>query len=450
MNDNALIWQLLLQIILIALNAVFACAEIAVISFNDAKLEKLAEQGDKRAVRLSKLTSQPARFLATIQVAITLAGFLGSAFAADNFSDLLTENLSGLGLPIAKSTLNTISVIIITIILSYFTLIFGELVPKRVAMKKAESMALGISGTVSFISKLFAPIVWLLTVSTNALLRLFGIDPNSEDDEVTEEEIRMMVDVGSEKGVIDEEEKEIIQNVFEFDDTTAGEIATHRTDIALLWTDETMEQWAETIHDARHSRYPVCDESVDNVVGVLNAKDYFRLDDKSRENVMANAVKPAYFVPEGVKADILFRRMKQRKSQFAVVLDEHGGMNGIITINDLVEQLVGELDDVEDDDKTVQEIVKTDSGTWKILGSAGLEDVARALDVTLPVDEYETFGGFVFGYLGTIPADGSRLEIDACGLHIKVLEIREHRMERALVCINESDENSENADDKNN
>ena len=408
MNDNALIWQLLLQIILIALNAVFACAEIAVISFNDAKLEKLAEQGDKRAVRLSKLTSQPARFLATIQVAITLAGFLGSAFAADNFSDLLTENLSGLGLPIAKSTLNTISVIIITIILSYFTLIFGELVPKRIAMKKAESMALGISGTVSFISKLFAPIVWLLTVSTNALLRLFGIDPNSEDDEVTEEEIRMMVDVGSEKGVIDEEEKEIIQNVFEFDDTTAGEIATHRTDIALLWTDETMEQWAETIHDARHSRYPVCDESVDNVVGVLNAKDYFRLDDKSRENVMANAVKPAYFVPEGVKADILFRRMKQRKSQFAVVLDEHGGMNGIITINDLVEQLVGELDDVEDDDKTVQEIVKTDSGTWKILGSAGLEDVARALDVTLPVDEYETFGGFVFGYLGTIPADGRR------------------------------------------
>lgn len=450
MNDNALIWQLLLQIILIALNAVFACAEIAVISFNDAKLEKLAEQGDKRAVRLSKLTSQPARFLATIQVAITLAGFLGSAFAADNFSDLLTENLSGLGLPIAKSTLNTISVIIITIILSYFTLIFGELVPKRIAMKKAESMALGISGTVSFISKLFAPIVWLLTVSTNALLRLFGIDPNSEDDEVTEEEIRMMVDVGSEKGVIDEEEKEIIQNVFEFDDTTAGEIATHRTDIALLWTDETMEQWAETIHDARHSRYPVCDESVDNVVGVLNAKDYFRLDDKSRENVMANAVKPAYFVPEGVKADILFRRMKQRKSQFAVVLDEHGGMNGIITINDLVEQLVGELDDVEDDDKTVQEIVKTDSGTWKILGSAGLEDVARALDVTLPVDEYETFGGFVFGYLGTIPADGSRLEIDVCGLHIKVLEIREHRMERALVCINESDENSENSDDKNN
>ena len=306
MNDNALLWQLLLQVILIALNAVFACAEIAVISFNDNKLARLAEQGDKRAVRLARLTSQPARFLATIQVAITLAGFLGSAFAADNFSDMLTEWLVGLGVSLPASTLDTISVVLITIILSYFTLVLGELVPKRVAMRKAEALALGMSGLISFISKLFAPIVWLLTISTNALLRLIGIDPNADDEEVTEEEIRMMVDAGREKGVIDEEETEIIQKVFEFDDITAGELATHRTDIALLWTDETMEQWAATIHESRHSRYPVCDESVDNVVGVLNAKDYFRLDDKSRENVMEHAVKPAYFVPEGVKADVLF------------------------------------------------------------------------------------------------------------------------------------------------
>ena len=277
--------------------------------------------------------------------------------------------------------------------------------------------------------------MWLLTISTNALLRLIGIDPNADDEEVTEEEIRMMVDAGREKGVIDEEETEIIQNVFEFDDITAGELATHRTDIALLWTDETMEQWAATIHESRHSRYPVCDESVDNVVGVLNAKDYFRLDDKSRENVMEHAVKPAYFVPEGVKADVLFRSMKQSRTQFAVVLDEHGGMNGIITINDLVEQLVGALDDVEDADETAQEIERTDSGTWNILGSADLEDVAQQLGATLPTDEYETFGGFVFGVLGTIPDDGTQLELDACGLHIKVLEVREHRMERAAVCL---------------
>lgn len=435
MNDNALLWQLLLQVILIALNAIFACAEIAVISFNDNKLAKLAEQGDKRAVRLARLTSQPARFLATIQVAITLAGFLGSAFAADNFSDMLTEWLVGLGVSMPASTLDTISVVLITIILSYFTLVLGELVPKRVAMRKAEALALGMSGLISFISKLFAPIVWLLTISTNGLLRLMGIDPNADDEEVTEEEIRMMVDAGREKGVIDEEETEIIQNVFEFDDITAGELATHRTDIALLWTDETMEQWATTIHESRHSRYPVCDESVDNVVGVLNAKDYFRLDDKSRENVMEHAVKPAYFVPEGVKADVLFRSMKQSRTQFAVVLDEHGGMNGIITINDLVEQLVGALDDVEDADETAAEIERTDSGTWNILGGADLEDVAQQLGAALPTDEYETFGGFVFGVLGTIPDDGSQLELDACGLHIKVLEVREHRMERAAVCL---------------
>lgn len=435
MDDNSLLWQILLQVILIALNAVFACAEIAVISFNDNKLAKLAEEGNKRAVRLARLTSQPARFLATIQVAITLAGFLGSAFAADNFSDMLSDWIIGLGVPISHATLDTVSVILITIILSYFTLVFGELVPKRVAMKKAETLALGISGLISFISKLFAPIVWLLTISTNALLRLMGIDPNSDDEEVTEEEIRMMVDAGREKGVIDEEETEIIQNVFEFDDITAGEIATHRTDIALLWTDETPEQWAQTIHETRHSRYPVCDESVDNVVGILNAKDYFRLDDKSHENIMAQAVKPAYFVPESVKADVLFRRMKQNRTQFAVVLDERGGMNGIITINDLVEQLVGELDDVEDADEPVQEIERTDSGTWNIRGEASLEDVADALGAALPTEEYETFGGFVFGSLGTIPDDGSQLELDACGLHIKVLEIRDHRMERAAVCL---------------
>lgn len=435
MDDNSLLWQILLQVILIALNAVFACAEIAVISFNDNKLAKLAEEGNKRAVRLARLTSQPARFLATIQVAITLAGFLGSAFAADNFSDMLSDWIIGLGVPISRATLDTVSVILITIILSYFTLVFGELVPKRVAMKKAETLALGMSGLISFISKLFAPIVWLLTISTNALLRLMGIDPNSDDEEVTEEEIRMMVDAGREKGVIDEEEKEIIQNVFEFDDITAGEIATHRTDIALLWTDETPEQWAQTIHETRHSRYPVCDESVDNVVGILNAKDYFRLEDKSHENIMAQAVKPAYFVPESVKADVLFRRMKQSRTQFAVVLDERGGMNGIITINDLVEQLVGELDDVEDADEPVQEIERTDSGTWNIRGEASLEDVADALGAALPTEEYETFGGFVFGSLGTIPDDGSQLELDACGLHIKVLEIRDHRMERAAVCL---------------
>ena len=320
-GGNTLILQILFQILLIFLNAVFACAEIAVISMNQTKLDQLVSKGDKKAKKLSKLTEQPAKFLSTIQVAITLAGFLGSAFAADNFAGYIVNWLYKEGGPVSKDVINSVSVILVTLILSYFTLIFGELVPKRLAMKKTEQLALGMSGMLRFVSIIFAPIVWLLTVSTNGVLRLLGIDPNAEEEEVTEEEIRMMVDAGSEKGAIDVEEKELIQNVFEFDDLTADEIATHRTEISLLWMDETAEEWEETIHESRHTYFPICEESVDNVIGVLNAKDYFRLADKSRENVLKEAVKPAYLVPEAVKADVLFKNMKKTHNYFAVVVD---------------------------------------------------------------------------------------------------------------------------------
>ena len=429
---------LLLQVVLIFLNAFFACAEIAVISMNENKLAKMALAGDKRAVRLVRLTSQPARFLATIQVAITLSGFLGSAFAADNFSGRLVGWLVGLGVSIPVGTLDTIAVILITIILSFFTLVFGELVPKRIAMRKAEPLALAMSAIIETISKIFAPIVWLLTASTNGILRLLGIDPNAESDEVSEEEIRMMVDVGSEKGTIDREEKEFIQNVFEFDDLVAGEIATHRTEVALLWMDESMEQWEQTIHESRHSLYPVCNESVDDIVGVLNAKDYFRLEDKSRENVMDLAVRPGYFVPESVKADVLFRNMKFTRNRMAIVLDEYGGISGIVTMNDLLEQLVGEFDDDWDLAPVNTPLIeRLDSKTWKLNGSAPLEDVSEAIGVSLPTDEYDTFGGLIFGAHGVIPEDGSVFEIETAGLVIKVIEISDHRVKKAIVCLEE-------------
>ena len=240
----------------------------------------MADQGDKRAKRLFRLTREPAKFLATIQVAITLSGFLGSAFAADNFSDPLVDWVINLGITVPGATLDTIAVVLNTLILSYFTLVFGELVPKRVAMKKAEALGL-------------------------------GIDPNEEGEQVSEEEIRMMVDAGSEKGAIDEQEKEFIQNVFEFDDLTAREIAVHRTDVTMLWVEDSMEEWNKTIHNSRHTLYPVCGDSADNIIGILNAKDFFRLDDKGRESVMQNAVKTPFFVPETIKADVLFRKMKK-------------------------------------------------------------------------------------------------------------------------------------------
>ena len=324
MDPDSVAILLIIQIILIALNAVFASAEIAILSVNEMKLSKLAAEGNKKAKRLLKLTSEPAKFLSTIQVAITLAGFLGSAFAADHFSEPIVEWLLGLGIDSSyESTLDTVAVIFITLVLSYFTLVFGELVPKRVAMKKAEKMALSLSGLVVTMSSLFKPVVWFLTISNNAVLRLIGIDPNEEDEQASEEEIKLMVDAGAESGTIDHDEKELIKNVFEFDDLTAAEIATHRTDVAFLWIEESMEEWEQTIHKFRHTLYPVCEDSADNVVGILNAKDYFRLDDQSREIVMKEAVRPAYFVPENIKTDVLFRNMKKSGNTLAVVLDEY-------------------------------------------------------------------------------------------------------------------------------
>ena len=431
---DPLLWQILLQIVLIALNAVFACAEIAVISMNDSRLALLVQQGDKRALRLEKLTSQPARFLATIQVAITLSGFLGSAFAADNFSDRLTGWLVTLYPALPAETVNAAMVIVITLILSYFTLVFGELVPKRLAQKKAEQLALAMSGLITFVSRVFKPLVSLLTLSTNGILRLLGIDPNAEEESVSEEEIRMMVDVGSRKGVIDAEEKELIQNIFEFDDLAVGEFATHRTEVSLLWMEESDEAWEHTIAESRHSMYPVCDESVDNVIGILRAKEYFRLKDRSRANVMEKCVRPARFVPEGLTANILFRQMQRTRNHFAVVLDEYGGTMGIVTMNDLLEQLVGDLEDDETELPPPAPIEQLDSQTWKIRGEALLEDVAAKLGVDLPIEEFDTFGGFVFSAYGSVPGDGAAFEVDTHGLHIRVLEVMDHRLVKSVVC----------------
>jgi putative hemolysin len=426
---------LILQLVLIALNAIFACAELAVLSINETKLERMADQGDKRAKRLFKLTREPAKFLATIQVAITLSGFLGSAFAADGFSEPLVDWVLSLGVNIPRSTLDSIAVVVITLILSYFTLVFGELVPKRVAMKKAEALGLSISGLVSGISTVFKPIVWFLSVSTNAVLRLLGIDPNEADEQVNEEEILMMVDAGSEKGAIDEQERAFIQNVFEFDDLTAEEIAVHRTEVAVLWMEDSMEEWARIIHDSRHTLYPVCQDSADNIIGILNAKDYFRLDDKSRESVMRNAVKEPFFVPETIKADVLFRKMKKTRNIMAIVLDEYGGMVGIITLNDLIEQLVGDLgEDTPEEEAAEPHVEQMNENTWAIIGNVELYDIEQALDVDIGMEEVDTFTGLVFGELDMIPSDGEQdIELDFKGLHIHITRVEDHQIAYATV-----------------
>ncbi len=435
---STIIFLLLLQAVLIGLNAIFASAEIAVLSINETKLERMAEDGNVRAKRLFRLTREPAKFLATIQVAITLSGFLGSAFAADNFSEPLVNWVLSLGVTIPRATLDTIAVILITLILSYFTLIFGELVPKRLAMKKSEQIAMGISGLVSAISSIFRPIVWFLSVSTNLILRLCGIDPNEAEDDVNEEEIRMLVDAGSEKGTIDYHEKEFIQNVFEFNDIVAGDIATHRTDVAILWLEDDVSVWAEEIHRNRHTRYPICDGSPDNIVGVLNAKDYFRLEDKSKENLMENAVRPAYFVPETIKADVLFRNLKKTHHSLAIVIDEHGGMVGIVTLYDLIEELVGELNDEPENPQDPEpSIEKIDDTTWKISGNITLRELDEATGLDLSSDDYDTLTGLVFDILGMIPDDGEQdIDVALQNINIHISQVESHQIEAATLSKN--------------
>ena len=432
LESDPLLWQLLLLFCLIIFNAVFSCAEIAVISMNDTKLERLSKEGNKKARRLSALTSQPAKFLATIQVGSTFAGFLASAFAAESFAARLTGWFYSLGVELPFGATNTVSVVIITLILSYVTIVLGELVPKRIAMKNADAIGLGMSGLIFMLSRLFGPVVLLLTASTNAILRLLRIDPNAEVEQVTEEEIRIMVDAGSEKGAIDLEEKEFIHNLFDFDDITVNKIMTHRTDVAMLWLEDNDAEWRKTIYQSRYTAYPICEDDQDNIVGVLNTKDYFRMDSRKREEVLRQAVKAPQFVPESLRADTLLRNMKKNRNHFAVIMDEYGGFSGIVTINDLLEQLVGDLDDdAPHDEKPL--IEQLGPLSWRVSGAAPLDELAEALGVPLPVGEYDTFAGMILGLLDSIPEDGATPRMEEYGLQIQIELIQDHRIERAVI-----------------
>ena len=430
------IWpQLLLQVVLILVNAFFAATEIAVISLNENVLRHQAEDGDKKAAKLLKIVETPTRFLSTIQIGITLAGFLGSAFAADNFAGRIRDwAVASYQLDAgAAAAVNTLSVILITIILSFFTLVFGELVPKRIAMQKTDKVARMACGVVSVLAAFMRPIIWLLTVSTNGMLRLLHIDPNAEDDEVSEEEIRMMVDIGEEKGAIESGEKEMIENIFEFNNMTAEDVMIHRTDVVMLWAEDPDEEIVRTIEETGLTRFPVYEEDADDVVGVLNTRTYLLNARLERPRPLRELLTPAYFVPESVRTDVLFRDMQAKKIHMAVVVDEYGGTSGIITMEDLLEEIVGNIYD-EFDPLEDQEIVPLGDNLWRIAGGADLDDVARALDVEFPEDEdTETLGGLVFAQLSVIPEDGSHPEVDACGLHIKVEELTDRRVEWALV-----------------
>ena len=432
---NSILPQLLLQVILILVNAFFAAAEIAVISLNASKLRKSAEDGDKTCARLLKLVEEPSGFLSTIQIGITLAGFLGSAFAADNFSGYLVDWVYGdLGFhALPLSVLNTLSVIVITIILSYFTLIFGELVPKWIAMQKSFAVAKFVYRVVSFVALIMKPAVAFLSFSTNVVLKLFGMKTEAEEETVTEDEIRLMVELGEENGSIDSDEKEWIQNVLEFNDTIVRNCMTHESEIIAIPADATDEEITQLINESGVSRYPVYQEDLHDIIGILNARTFLLSRAKGEKTDIKKLLRPAYFIPETVHASTLFRDMQKQKLHIAVVVDEYGDTSGIVTLEDLVEEIFGNIYD-EFDENEPAEIEQLQENLWRVTGTADVSDIAKELDIDLPESsDYTTLGGMVFSNLKTIPKDGTTVELDVGGIHIHVDAISRRRIQSALV-----------------
>lgn len=424
--------RVILLFVLIIINGFFSCAEIAVIQIGEGKLKKLSEEGNQKAKRLLKFKEDPSRFLSTIQVAITLAGFLSSAFASESFAGMVDQFVRRFFPALSLDVIHPISIVLITILLSYLSIVFGELVPKRLAQVYTEPIALFITPVLGLVSILSTPLVFLLSASTNSILRLIGINPDEDSNQISEEDILMMVDEGMEKGTIESTENEFIQNVFEFKDLTVEEVCTHRTDVAMLYIEDTDRQWRRTIHEHRFACYPICGEDDDDIIGILNTKDYFRLNDLSRPNVMKNAVDRPFFVSQNMKVSDLFDTMKKERKYYAVVLDEYGGMTGIVTLHDLIEALVGDLHE-EDELPEPEPIEAIGNNEWIILGSADLEDVNEALKIHLDLEAADTFGGYIMGILGKVPEDGSSFHLDTDNLSIDVAYIKNHRIGKTVV-----------------
>ncbi len=449
---NTVIWQILVQILLIALNAFFAASEIAVISLNEVKLRRQVEEGDKKAERLLGMMGDSTKFLSTIQVGITLAGFLGSAFAADGFSDPLVNwliNTCGIT-AIPRSVLDTVAVIVITIILSFFTLVLGELVPKRVAMRNPEKLARKVCGIISGLSKAMTPVVWFLSVSTNGVLRLFGINPHEASEDVSEEDILDLVDAVEEQGEIDNDTKEMIENVFEFDNTPVSGLMTRRADMAVLYESDTQEEILQTITESRLSRFPVCGENTDDIKGILLVREYLLALQENPACKITEILRPAKFVPDTLPANRLFRDMRENQIHMAIVIDEYGQTAGLVTMEDLLEQIVGNVYD-ETDEPEVPDITAMDENVWQIVGTTPIGEVEETVGLTLRGEEdtYDTFGGFIIANLAYIPQDGETPEFTFQNLTVKVLKIEEKRILLTEVTKTEVVEEEEDASEKN-
>ena len=426
-----MIFQLTVLFVLILLNAYFAATEIAFISLNDAKIEKQAKEGNKKARQIEKMLKNPSKFLATIQIGITLAGFLSSAFASDTFANMLAPKLNSLFPFISVEIFKGISIIIITIILSFFTLVFGELVPKRIAMKYYEKIAYYSIGTIRAISILTAPFVKILTASTNVISKLFGISENDEEI-VTEEEIKMLIDEGEEKGTIELEEKEMINNIFEFNDISVSEVMTHRTDIFAIDINSDIEENLKELDDYKYSRIPIYEDTIDDIKGILFIKDLLKYYRTKKPIKVKNIMREAYFVSENKPINELFKDLQKNKMQMAIVIDEYGGTAGLVTMEDLLEEIVGNIFDEYDDIE--YEFQKVDDNTFIINGSVSIYDLKKILNVDVPEGDYETLSGYLLEILGRVPEDNENPTIETENVIYKIEKYEDKRILWVKAC----------------
>lgn len=425
-----------LMLILVALSAFFSASETAYTSFNRAKMKTLASEGNKRAAAALKLSDNYDKLLSTILVGNNIVNISLSSIATIFFVQCLAETS-------VASAAAGISTAVITVVV----LIFGEISPKSLAKEHAEGLAMGIAGILRFLVVILTPINCIFMLWKKILTKVFKA---KTVDTVTEGEVLTLIDEAHEDGSIDEYNKELIENIFDFDDLSAGEIATHRTELTLLDISDDMDEWDKIITGSRFSRYPIYGDSVDDIIGILDARDYLRLEDKSRDNVMATVVSPAYFVPEAVKADVLFKNMREHKESLAIVLDEYGGLYGIVTMTDLVECLVGEFTQTDSEEEVIETIEVISENSWRIVGSASMSEVEEAIGVKFENNDSDTLSGFVLGLYGSVPEDGASFELSTDELDIHIEDIKDHKIDRALITLrtHEEDEKDKKEKDK--
>ena len=448
--DGGSIWfYVILLIVLILINAFFAMSEIAVISLNDAKLRRMAQNGNKKAKILTNMVGQPSKFLATIQVGVTLSGLLASAVAADTFAEYIVLAFGGTS--INPGLIRGISLVVITIILSFFTLVFGELVPKRLAMNSSEKISFAIARPLQIIYTFEKPFVAFLSWSTNLVLKLFGVSAEQESEEVTEEEIRMMIDVGNENGSIEQTDREMINNIFEFDDRTAEEIMTHRTEMTALPLTASLEECIHTAVETGYSRVPVYDEDLDDIVGILYIKDLLDLVLSSPpfEFKVENYMRQPLYVPETNRCKVLFKELQEKKVQMAIVVDEYGGTAGLVTMEDLLESIVGNIQDEYDDEE--EEVSQLSENVYLMDGLTQLEDVEKLFGIHFDGDgDYDTIGGYIIDELGYIPAADEHPAVTVGNVSFTVLDVVERRIDKIRVERTAPEKAVQAADSENN